>query len=87
MLLSLCSFSESILEFTSHGLHVSHSASSCGSATLGLLSPVVLSGLLRRVSAGRAGLLLDVEGNLSAPTASRVGLVVSLSERGGTLCL
>ena len=87
MLLSLCSFSESILEFSSHGLHVSHAASSCGFATLGLLSPVVLSRLLRGVSAGRAGLLLDVEGNLSAPTASRVGLVVSLSERGGTLSL
>jgi hypothetical protein len=46
-----------------------------------------LSHLLCGVSAGRASRLLDVVRSLSATTASRVGLVVSLTEGGGTLCL
>jgi len=80
LFLSLCSLSESILEFTGHGLHVSHAAGSCCAATLGLLSPVVLSHLLRGISTRRARLLLNVERNLSAPTARGVRLVVPLSE-------
>jgi hypothetical protein len=43
--------------------------------------------LSSRVSAGCAGLLLLVEGDLSAAAASRVGLSVSLTERLGTLRL
>ena len=80
LFLSLCAFSESILEFTGHGLHVSHAASSCCAATLGLLSPVVLSHLLRGVSARRASRLLDVVRNLSASTAQCVRLIMPLSE-------
>jgi hypothetical protein len=80
LLLSLCSLSESILEFTGHSLHVSHATGACCAATLGLLSPVVLSHLLRGISARRAGRLLDVVGNLSASTAQCVRLIMSLSE-------
>lgn len=43
--------------------------------------------LLAGVSAGRAGLLLDVVRHLAASAAGGVRLVVSLSERGGTLGL
>jgi len=43
--------------------------------------------LLAGVSAGRAGLLLDVVRHLAASATSGVRLVVSLSERGGTLGL
>ena len=80
LLLGLRSFSESILEFTGHGLHVSHAASSCCAATLSLLSPVVLSHLLGGVSARRASRLLDVVRNLSASTAQCVRLIMPLSE-------
>jgi hypothetical protein len=87
LLLGLCSFSKSVLEFAGHGLHVSHATSSCCAAALSLLSPVELSHLLGGVSAGRASRLLDVERNLSASAARGVRLVVSLSERSGTLSL
>ena len=80
LLLCLSSLSESILESAGHGLHVTHASGSVSSASLSLLSPVELSHLLTGVPAGGASGLLDVEGNLSAPTASRVRLVVSLSE-------
>ena len=87
LLLCLSSLSESILESAGHGLHVTHASSSVSSATLSLLSPVELSHLLAGVSARRASRLLDVETDLTASTAGSVRLVVSLSERGGTLSL
>ena len=87
LLLCLGSFPESILEFAGHGLHVTHATSSYSAASLGLLSPVELSHLLAGVSTRRASRLLDVETDLTASTAGSVRLVVSLSERGGTLCL
>jgi hypothetical protein len=87
LFLCLSSLPESILEFAGHGLHVTHASSSFRAATLGLCAPVELSHLLCGVSAGRASRLLDVVRSLSATTASRVGLVMSLTEGGGTLCL
>ena len=83
----LSSLSESILEFTGHILHITHTSSSGSAAALSLLSPVKVSHLLCWVSTGRTSLLLDVEGNLSTTTAGSVGLVVSLSEWGCSLSL
>ena len=80
LLLCLGSLPESILKFASHGLHVTHTSSSGCAATLGLLSPVELSHLLAGVSARRASRLLDVERDLSATTAGRVRLIVSLTK-------
>lgn len=87
LLLCLGSLSESILESASHSLLVTHASSSNCAASLRFLAPVELSHLLAWVSARRAGLLLDVERNLTASTASGVRLIVLFSERGGTFCL
>ena len=80
MLLGNGALSESILEFSRHVLHVAHPARALGAATLGLPPPVELAHLLAGVATGRARLLLDVKGNLAAPAARSVRLVVSLSE-------
>jgi len=82
--LGLCSLPETILELAGQSLHVSLTSSSDGSASLGLLSPVVVSHLFGGVSTARACLLLDVVTNLPAATASRVGLIMPFSERCGT---
>lgn len=87
LFLCLCSFSESILKAAGHGLQVTHASGTVGSASLGLLSPVVLSHLLTGVSARRASRLLDVVAHLSASTATGVRLCVSLTERCRTLRL
>lgn len=78
--LRLSSLPKSILEPSGQSLHVSHTSSSYSSATLGLLSPVKIPHLFGRVPAAGACLLLDVVGNFTAATASRVGLVVPFSE-------
>jgi hypothetical protein len=80
LFLSHCTLSETILESPGQSLHVPHPSSTYSTPSLGFLSPVVIPHLLIGVSAGRAGFLLDVEGNLSATTAGCVRLVVSLSE-------
>lgn len=86
-LLGLGALPESVLESAGHGLHVSHAAGADGATALGLLSPVEISHLLAGVSAGSTGLLLDVVRHLAASAAGGVRLVVSPSERGGTLSL
>lgn len=86
-LLGLGSLPESVLESAGHGLHVSHAAGADGAAALGLRCVVEIPHLLVGVSAGRASLLLDVVRHLAASAAGGVRLVVSLSERGGTLGL
>ena len=86
-LLGLSALPESVLESAGHGLHVSHAAGADGAAALGLGSVVEIPHLLAGISAGRAGLLLDVIRHLAASAAGGVRLVVSLSERGGTLGL
>jgi hypothetical protein len=78
--LCLSSLPKSILEPSSQSLHVSHTSCSYSSATLGLFAPVEIPHLFGRVPAARACLLLDVVGNFTAATASRVGLVVPFSE-------
>jgi hypothetical protein len=50
-------------EFPRDVLHVAHSSGTGGLSPLSLLAPVVLAYLGRGVSAGRAGVLLDVEGS------------------------
>ena len=85
--LCLSSLPKSILELPGQCLHVPHSACANGSPSLSLLSPVEITHFLGGVSAGRACLLLDVVGGLSATTTSRVGLVVALSEWCGSLSL
>lgn len=80
LLLGLCSLSETILESTSHGLHVTHAASTSGTTALGLFTPIVLTHLLAGVSTGRARLFLNVKRHLTASAASGVRLVVSLTE-------
>ena len=87
LFLSLCTLSESILETTSHGLHVTHTTGTCCATALSLLSPVVLPHLLWRVSARRASRFLDVVRNLSTSTAHSVRLIMPLSEWSRTLCL
>jgi hypothetical protein len=83
----LCTLSESILETTSHALHVPHSSGSCCATTLGFFSPVVTSHFLGWVSARGAALLLDMKGDFATTTARCVRLIVSLSEGGGTFGL
>ena len=80
LLLCLGSLPESILETASHRLHVTHTSSTDCATTLSFFTPVELSHLLARISARRAGGLLDVEGNLSTSAASCVRLVVSLTK-------
>lgn len=83
----LCSLPKSVLEPTSQSLHVSHTSSANSSSTLGLLPPIKVSHFLRGVTTRWACLLLDVVGNLSTATTSRVRLVVPFSEWCGTLGL
>lgn len=87
LLLGLGTLPESVLEPASHVLHVAHAAGTNGSATLGLLSPIVISHFGGGVSAGSTTLLLDVVRHLSAPTAGGVGLVVLFSAGGGSFRL
>lgn len=54
-------FSESVLEFSSHVFHVSHTTSPSSASTLSLEAPVKLSHLRIGVSTTRAALLLDVK--------------------------
>jgi hypothetical protein len=72
LLLCLSSLSESILESSSKSLHITHTSSSNSTLSLGLFCPVVRSHLLVGVSTGRTGLLLNVEGSLSATTTRGV---------------
>jgi len=76
---------EAVLEAAGDVLEVAHAAGTDGLSPLGLLGPVVLAGLGRRVTAGGAGVLLDVKRSATATTAQGVRLVVSLTKRGGTL--
>lgn len=69
-----------MLEAAGHGLQEAHASGTLGSATLGLLSPVVLSHLLGGVSTRGANSLLDVVTDLSASTAACVRLGVPLTE-------
>jgi hypothetical protein len=80
LLLGNCALSEPVLESSGHGLHVPHPPGSLGAAAHGLLAPVVLTHLLRGVSARAADALLDVVGDLPAPTAGCVRLGVPLTE-------
>jgi hypothetical protein len=73
------------LEFAVDGLEVTHATGAGGLAALGLFAPVELSGLSSRVAAVGTGALLDVERTLSASSAERVRLVVTLTKAGGTL--
>lgn len=65
-------------------LQVSHAASSGGSSSLSLGSPVVRSHFSSRVSTRRAGLLLHVERTLTASLTKSVGLAVTFTERWST---
>lgn len=85
--LRLASLPKSVLETTGQRFHVPHAPSSDSSPAFGLLTPVVVPRLLGGVSAARARLLLDVKRNFATAAAGRVGLVVPLSERCGTLRL
>jgi hypothetical protein len=86
LFLCLCSLSETILEFTGHVLHVSHSTSADSAFALGLKIRVVTD-LGPRISTARTTLLLDMEGNLATSATGGVGLVMSLSEGSSTLSL
>jgi len=66
-------------------LQVSHPACAGGFPSLGLLAPVILSGLSSRVTARAAGALLDVKGASAATPAERVRLIMTLAKAGGTL--
>lgn len=77
--------SESVLESAGDILEVAHAASTDSLSALGLLAPVVLSGLSGGISAGRAGVLLDVKRTTSTSSAQSVRLVVTLSEAGSSL--
>jgi len=76
---------ETILEATGNTSEVSHAAGTNGLSALCLLRPVVLSDLGSGISAGRAGVLLDVERTTAASSAQCVRLVVALAEAGGSL--
>jgi len=80
LLLGLGAFPESVLEAAGDVLHVAHPARALRAPALGLEAPVVLPHAGVGVPARSAPLLLDVEGNLPAPPARRVRLVVSLTE-------
>ena len=75
---------ETVLETTRDIAEVTETTSSGGLSALGLLGPLVLSGLSSWVSARGASVLLDVERTTTAASAQSVRLVVSLTERGGT---
>lgn len=60
-LLCLSAFSEAVLEFSCHVLHVSHATNASCTTTFSFQSPVVRTHLLGRVPARRAGCLLDVK--------------------------
>ena len=66
------SFPESILEFTRHGLHVSHAAGTGRSAALCFETPIVLSHFAIWVTTTGTALFLNVIGSLATPTARRV---------------
>lgn len=55
-------------------------------SSLGLLTPVVRTGLSGRVATGSTGVLLDVKRATTTSLAESVRLVVTLTETGGTLC-
>jgi len=65
---------------------VAHSSGTSGLSSLSLLAPVVLSNLGCWVSAGRAGMLLDMERSATASSAQRVGLVMSFAKGTRAFC-
>jgi len=64
-------------------LEVSHPACAGGFPSLGLLAPVILSGLSSRVTARAAGALLDVKGASAARQPSISDSPKSLKPRAG----
>lgn len=66
-------------------LQVTHTASTLSTTTESLLGPVVTTHLGVGETAGSAVLLLDMERALAATTAKLVSLVVTKTERTGTL--
>merc|ERR1719324_1195065 len=76
---------EAVLEAARHVAEVPHAARALRAAALRLDRPVVLAHLRRRVPAGRALLLLNVEGAFPAPDAQAVRLVVVLTLRRSAL--
>ena len=66
---------EAILELPRQRLHVTHAASALVLPANHLLAPVVRAHPRRRVPAGRAHLLLNVEGGATAPPARGVRLL------------
>lgn len=85
--LGLSSLPKSILKPAGQSLHVSHTSSTDGSATLGLWCPVVAPHLFGGVTTAGACVLLDVVRSLTTTATSRVGLVVPFSEWCGTFRL
>jgi len=75
-----CTCLEAILESSWHTLHVAHASSTSGLSPLSLLAPVVLPNLGSWVTAGRACVLLDVEGSATATSAQRMSFVMTLAE-------
>lgn len=78
---------ESVPGLPPDDLEVAHAAGAGGLPAQGLDGPVVLADLVAGVAAGRAHLLLDVEGHLAAADAQGVRLVVALSKRARSLRL
>ena len=80
MLLCLCAFSKAVLEFSGHGLHVTHSTCACCPATLGFKAPIELSHFLVWISTTGARRLLNMKADFATAATSCVRLVVTLSE-------
>jgi len=84
---SFLTLPEAVLEAARQVLHVAHAPRAGRLPPDGLHAPVVFPDACSRVAAGGAGALLQVVRAAAAAPAQRVRLVVTLTERAGTLPL
>ncbi len=76
---------EAVPELASDHLEVSHATGASHLSADGLLRPVVMTHSSSGESTRWANLLLDVEGDPTAPPAEGVGVVAALAKQAGTL--